>query len=431
MPSVDVLDRIWNDLDPRQRVPPDDPRGWYADLSAGRGRMDFAGRLAKALRRAEKPLRAAILGHLGSGKSTELARLRHLLEIQADRRFHVIELLVDQELDKEDVDAADVQLLMLERLVETVLRRGGRLSEATSLRLSEWLEPGEAPSTPELDALHDAISLLRREVQVNVERRGLLRRRTQAKLRARLDALRELAALVSEIVTPDAPGGLVILIDGVEMVALLPDGRERARKILLDQSEQWDHIGVSMVFTAPLSLLEEDQRLANLFGWHELIPALPVVGREPGPEGAAPGTPEYVKRARAALKALLENRVGALGALFATPEVLEDCVTLSGGSIRDLFRLIREAIDQVQDRAPQGGEIEAGDLEVAWRRHSNKLLVALQEKDKERINKLKWNHEDFVYDALGVSLLQRELILPYVNGGRWFAVHPALARRGG
>ena len=86
MPDAEILDRIWNDIDPRLPVPADDPKRWYADLSAGRGARDFAQRLALAIRRSQRPVRLAILGHMGSGKSTELGRLKHLLETDGVRR---------------------------------------------------------------------------------------------------------------------------------------------------------------------------------------------------------------------------------------------------------------------------------------------------------------------------------------------------------
>lgn len=419
------LDRIWNDIDPRVPVPAEDPLHWYADLSAGRGEMDFAERMALTLRRARRPLRLAILGHMGSGKSTELARLKHLLESEPAGRPLVLQLLVDQELDREDLDAADIQLLLLERLLHHLLTRGGELSESLAGRLSVWLETSTGGS--DLAGLHDAVAVLRRDVQLSVERRGLLRRRTQEELRARLDVLREVGALVAATAHRPPPCGLVVLVDGVEKVALLPEGRERARRILLDKAEQWDSLGVSLVFTAPLSLIEEDQRLANLFDWHQMVPALPVVGRDGQSEGAE--APEYVLRARAALRALLEARVPDLNALFASPAVFEDCLTRSAGSVRDLFRLLRECIDEVLSRAPNGGVIEARDLERAWRHHARQLVISLREPDLERLRKLKWDQGDFLYDQLGVSLLQRELVLPYENGGRWFALHPALRER--
>ena len=70
-----------------------------------------------------------------------------------------------------------------------------------------------------------------------------------------------------------------------------------------------------------------------------------------------------------------------------------------------------------------------GGVDQAWRLHALQVDVILQPDDEEPLRRLASDPEALSYDDVGIGLLRRELVLPYVNGGKWFGIHPAVASR--
>src|SRR5271166_6538611 len=81
----------------------------YIDLESVRGNTGIVNRMAQKIRLADEPTCQVLTGHRGSGKSTELSRLRQALEDPAgDSRFFVVQIQADDELDRNDIDFPEV-----------------------------------------------------------------------------------------------------------------------------------------------------------------------------------------------------------------------------------------------------------------------------------------------------------------------------------
>ena len=106
------IDRLFRACEPNESLSPDDPR--YVNFDSARGESP-APRYARALRRAD-PTKADVLlfaGHRGIGKTSELLRLKQLLEQPASAEnpyppFKVIYFDVSQTLDINDLDLPDL-----------------------------------------------------------------------------------------------------------------------------------------------------------------------------------------------------------------------------------------------------------------------------------------------------------------------------------
>ena len=75
MNDFDILTDLYNACDPLLPATP----AFFLETAEVRGRYTFARQLQRALSRSRHPLRFLFSGHIGSGKSSELAHLRHLL----------------------------------------------------------------------------------------------------------------------------------------------------------------------------------------------------------------------------------------------------------------------------------------------------------------------------------------------------------------
>ena len=110
--------------------------------------------------------------------------------------------------------------------------------------------------------------------------------------------------------------------------------------------------------------------------------------------------------------------------IFESSSDLDTLIRASGGIIRDLFRLLRYAIDEAFDRLIQAADVERAVLLLRLN-----MLPVLFRADLPRLKRVLENPEDFDNSPESLGLLHRELVIPYSNGGVWFGVHPVIVER--
>ena len=106
-----TLRDAFNAVDPARPLEAGDPR--YVDCTDVRGNEDVVATLFNAVTRSDHALHQLCTGHRGSGKSTELRRLKDRLEKDG---FAVIYFEADDELDLNDLKYSDLLLARVHRL---------------------------------------------------------------------------------------------------------------------------------------------------------------------------------------------------------------------------------------------------------------------------------------------------------------------------
>lgn len=441
-----LLDNAWRVLDPFEAVPKDDPHHWYEDLAEVRGIGNFTSKLTRSIsRQADRPQRVLIMGHRGCGKSTEIGRLSQKLEGSGFRCAHV---QVDRKLDKEDLDIVDIQVLLVETVGGLMEGLGYELPQELQQRIGQWFFDEEKlveltrDAQAELQAgssAPSAMAVLFKKLLPKFRVSLALSRKERQITREKVDkALPQFVGMVADLVK-EAKGvlqdndfqGLVILIDGVEKAVQSVEGRARVSKILIEQSEQWGQLDVPLVFTGPLELFTEETRLQNHFDDHFLMPAIAVEARptplgsddRPNLENIQQQSAAYAQKGRSALRSIVERRV-MIDRVFEDPEDLDHLIRASAGSIRDLFRLLRDAIDHAGDKP-----LRYPDVQDAIKQQRLHMLPVLLRDDLALLRRVMDDPADFDHGKNNLSLLHRELVIPYSNGGVWFAVHPAVRDR--
>lgn len=76
-----------------------------------------------------QPLKLFLSGHRGTGKTTELLKLRNEID-ETTCFFTVFCDLSDEELDVNNIDFIDIVILILEKLTETLKRERNRYSKS-------------------------------------------------------------------------------------------------------------------------------------------------------------------------------------------------------------------------------------------------------------------------------------------------------------
>jgi energy-coupling factor transporter ATP-binding protein EcfA2 len=421
------LDLAWERFDPLVPIPAEDSHDWYVNLDAARGPDALVPQVVRRISRGtESSSRVLVLGHRGAGKSTELQRIRGALEREG---FRCAVVQTDRDLDRKDVDIVEVQVLLVDEVSKVLHERSLEPSPALMSRLRGWFVEEVIETTKSSSAsagwglgelLNQSLPNLKADLKVNVERRKILREKVSHNLREFVDVVSELVGEANGLLQVDDCKGLVLLIDGLEKAADTAEGLKRVATMLFDQSEQWGSLPAPLVITAPLGLLTESDRIDNHFDKFYLVPSVPVAPRPDHPDA----TQEYVVTGRRLLRKVVSKRLD-IDKAFANPADLDRLIDQSGGGLRDLFRLIRDAIDA----APPEGPISTQAVTQALRSNRLQRELIVQPKDLEPLRSLLQDAESLHYDAEGIRLLQTELALHYVNGGNWFGVHPAVLER--
>jgi hypothetical protein len=122
------------------------------------------------------------------------------------------------------------------------------------------------------------------------------------------------------------------------------------------------------------------------------------------------------------LEEVIRRRV-EVEAVFSDPAALEELIRMSGGVLRDLFRLIRFAADY----APEDGRIAPEHVQRAIRKLIREYDLLIHEEDLDLLRKILWDPHPPASDRLA-RLMYNRLALPYQDEERWIAVHPAARR---
>ena len=409
------LDDVYRVCDPDRPLSADDDR--YVDLSAVRGTKVIATTIARRIGRCTdgRYYQQLFSGHRGSGKSTELLRLKKELE---RRDFFTVYIDVEELLDLVEVDYLDV-LLSIAKQTEQVLRESDiPLSNDLLQDLEQWFSEkiiSEDQGTDFSGSLHtqakagssipffaSLMARLTAEIKTASSRRTTIRQVLERELADFIDRLNALLINARDRVRQTGCKDIVLIIDGLEKIHyhMFADGYSSHAHLFVLHAEQLKAPQCHIIYTMPISLAFN----ANLGNDFDDIQILPMV--KTNPDGIA------------CLHEVIARRVD-IDKTFAKAEFVDRLAELSGGVIRDLMRLVRLATDTDEEKI---GEAEIDYARETLIREYDRLL-----RDDE-LEKLHWvkNHRRVTGDEAFARLLNLRLVLEYQNGERWAAPHPAV-----
>ncbi len=361
-------------------------------------------------------------GFRGAGKTTELTRVRAQLE--SEQRYAI--LTVRAELYhhmSEALTAEEMALVLAAGIGEGATESWGARSLATR---SIWERIRE---------------LLRRELNFSdlgvsmgpLELRGLLREGRDFKERlarataSKPDLLRLFLHDLVRDVAAQAPGELVVMVDGLEKYYVpqerVPGVYQAVADLFFHQSDLLNLPSAHVIYTVPPYTAFLNPSVADRFGgFVRALYSVKVHGRPPERAPFEPGL--------AALREVLSRRV-PLAELFG--DEIEACTralaSASGGHVRDLLHLTREVIGVAQrDGLPVGSAAVTEAIRTMANgrgflfRETRALLErvagegSLNTLGREELGEL-------------TTVMDQYLVLAYQNGEPWYDVHPLLLGR--
>ncbi len=413
---VDNLDDAYNACHPDKPLEVGDPR--YLDLKNVRNKKSV-NTLAKRIVRTSQTddfCKQLVTGHTGCGKSTELKRLQKQLE---DDSYFVIYLDVESSLDLRQITYQDVLLNIAQGAVEALAEAKVNLDSALlndlQLLLAEkivsqdYVKETKASAGVSAEAGFDIPLIAKLFTKITGEIRSGSSHREQIREKIK-NVQQEFIAKLNDLLLAarlklqhQGHADLVVIVDGLEKI------RESAtyNGLFIEHAEQLNEINCHLLYTIPIALAST-ANLGDFFA--NDIFFVPMVKYQTD-EGK-----QY-------LTDLVNKRI-QVSKLFADEALLDQLIAMSGGSIRDLFRLIRSASE-----TDEGDKVQETDIERAINnlvKDYDRLVkeddVALLKdiaKDKRVIKDTGKHYE---------RLLSLRLVNEYENGKPWADLHPALRK---
>jgi hypothetical protein len=399
----------------------------YVDMDDVRGQQHPVRRLAVSIKlaSADQFTCQLLAGHLGSGKSTELACLGKVLE--SEEKCFVIRFSAHESLNRIDVDVTDLLLALARVLCEQVKNRLGVTLAVSSL---ESVFSGvKQVLKSELHFTKAQIKLkfleLSAELNDHPDFRRIVRQQAAPVMRQLLEALNNLFDQTRSEINRKNRTRLVFLVDDLDKLSPSPwpnDGKTPHERIFIDGVQELTSLRCHVVYTVPLDLAYAQNDLSALYGREmPILPMVRVRSRHPEepPDDAA-------KRGRQLFRDLVCKRLGLVGLteeqVFADG-ILDRLILFSGGQPHELMILIGNAV--LVDCLPIS-EVAARRVEgEARRRHAMKLLEehkALLEEVRSH-GALTRTDENERYRR---DLLASRSVLLYMNSEEWYGLNPAL-----
>lgn len=351
----------------------------YVDINRGLGTRDL-GRMRVCLEQADanasRYAKIAFTGHRGCGKSTALLRMEH----EIGDRFTCLHLYVDETL-VQDCQYSDLLLWLVHSLVEKAEELGLKAPSSLVKEVAEWFAEKtlddvatvkneiEAETSAEAKAGAGAFGVvalkllarIRARVQGSVEQRQTIRLRLQsygAELIERVNTLLDWfqQALVDGGRDPD----LLIVQDNLDRLPV-----EVSRHLFFDHGELLKRLRAHMIFTHPIAMVLAPHRIGAVFDNCYTMPMVKVRNRD----GSA------CDDGLDALVALIGRRV-AIDRVFTERAVARTLAARSGGSVRDLLRLVTSAQQEARlDGKTQIDQASADEAVKRLRLDFERLLV--------------------------------------------------------
>ncbi|WGV27856.1 ATP-binding protein [Halotia branconii] len=339
-----LLKQIYNTFDPFRPLPAGDPA--YVDCKEVRGDGDILVEVGREILYSDRITCQLYAGHRGAGKSTELLRLQKYLD---DQGCFVVYFAADKEdIEPEDAQYTDILLACTRCLLEALKDNANPEPLLTWLK-DRWHDLKDVIPNVSLEGLSVEKEIpLFAKITANLRTEPTLRH----KIRERVDPhTTTLIAALNQFIEdakkrlPDGYSQLVVIADNLDRIVPITqeDGRSNHEHIFLDRSEQLKALDCHLIYTVPISLVYSNRAtdLRDIYGSDAQV--LPMIMVQ------TPDNQSY-QRGIDKVKEVLQKRISRVDSnlsitdMFEQPETLQQLCLMSGGHVRNLLLLMKEAI---------------------------------------------------------------------------------------
>jgi hypothetical protein len=364
-----------------------------------------------------------VAGHRGSGKSTELVRLKHQLETGIPK-FFVVFCRAEEDIDRNDVDFPEVLLAIVRQLAEQLKQREGISLKPGYFksRFDWWVKVFSSPIEFEkfdLSALFLKISgAIKNSPSSREQVRKFMEPDTDNLLQAANDVISEATLELSK----KDYQGLTIIVDDLDKMIIRPvgDGKiDSDKHLFLNRAPQMTGFSCHIIYSMPISLAySHSQQVKDQY--NKRLPMIPMVKIKSAP----PKSKEY-KPGIKAMRKMIDARLEQIGVpferVFESESVCELMIKLSGGQPIMLMAMIPDAV------ISEGLPITAQSLERIRRENKRDYKRSLLREDWEILEVIRSGKPFQRTEAKEERfrmLLENRALLMYVNDEEWYGLNP-------
>jgi hypothetical protein len=429
-PSPSPLVRLYRACEPSQSLEADDRRYVNCDEARGENLVQF---LDRRLRRADpsRPEIRLFCGHRGVGKTSELLRLRQLLEHPpgaAHLPFKVVYYDVELSLDVNDLDFPDLLVLTaaeLERQLRQAAIPGFSARSELLSRVREGLKrllgSEVALKEAEIETFFGSLTV---ELRNRPTARQLLRAAIEQQSTNLLGAVNDLLTTANVSLRNANYEGLVLIIDGLDKVVLhaLAGGESNTHKrLFIDRGEQLAGLNSHTIYTVPISLIYSKYftQLEETLGMHNVpMPMIRLRGADKSdPTPATLG----MKKMLEILEARCRYAQVEIKDVFDHAHTAHYLCLMTGGHPRHLMMFLQAALAEI-DLFP----ITRLAAQEAVRKYANSLLRQVPDEFWPKLRQFAVPRDDIPKDEMHREMLFLLHIFEYENGQPWYEVNPVL-----
>jgi AAA ATPase domain len=421
----EILDRIYNAFNPRP-LAPGDPA--YVDCRDVRGEVDIVKDLGRSIRRSEELTYKLYSGYRGTGKTTELLRLKDELEA---KEFFVVYFAADEEdLSVQDAQYTDILLACTRNLIK-------QLKNVDPAPIADWLSSRFEDfkdillSEVKLEKLSIEAQLglfakLTTSIRSEPSQRQKIREKVDPHTETLIESLNKFLEDASQKL-PEGKKQIVIIVDNLDRIVPIfrdDNGRSNHEEIFLDRHEQLKALKCHIVYTVPISMIYSKWAtdLKDNYGIPEVLPSIMVRDERGSIHQAG------LDKLKEAICLRIDpvNKVDLTTGIFESSEIVDLLCRMSGGYMRDLIQLMQTSINQV-DSLP------------ITRRAVLRAIDELRDIYKRAVEEPQWQYLARVHKVKNINndnnyraLLFNRCLLEYRyidSDGRkktWYDIHPLI-----
>ena len=355
-------------------------------------------------------------GHIGIGKTTELRR--YAGQLNASRRFYVVEVDVLAKLDRNNLQYTEVLMAMAETLLERLHGDGYSLDADALDPLQRWFghvvqtDATTRELSAELKTVAEGGGGIPGLIKLLATFTAAFKTGSSQKSEWRREIRNDFTALAQAFSTLIRQAETQLAQERrAERVLFLIDGTDKMRgedtqQFFVQDAEQLLAIETLVIYTAPLHL-KYDGRLGGKLDSDIVLPMMKLQERD--------GTP--FEAGWTTMRRLLLLRADRC--LFATDREVDRLVEFSGGHPRELLRLLKLCCELADD------QIDAFVVQTAIEKLAADYRYFLKPADYALLKAIDGNPADGGNDEQAQDLLHRLALLQY-NDGTWRRSHPVV-----
>ncbi len=395
----------------------------YVDLDLARGDTDLVGKLSKGILFSDRPTTQLVSGHNGSGKSTELGRLRAVLE---EQRYFVVYFQAGDDIDREDVDFLEILVAVIKQVL-VQLREHLNISLQPGYFRDRFQRLGELLTTEvEFEKLDLDAGLTNFGISLknSPTHRSQVRSLLETDTGNWLDAANKVLQDVNQRLLAKKWRGLVIIVDDLDKMDV--QGREgkrfdKAEHLFVNRAPQMTGFACHLIYTMPITLSRQltQQRLRKLYDGDIPVVAMTKLFTSP-PES------KRFPRGWSAFRDIINRRLVANDLNEADVFVggaRDELIRVSGGQPTALMSYIQSAcktaLPITKRTVHQVAAAERRSYERQFLREHFSILSEIRQNG--RFTPTEEQSERFD------ELLLSRAVLQYVNDFEWYGLNPVIA----